>query len=490
MINPILERRRAGVLLHITSLPGEGETGDLGENARYFIHFLADCDQTVWQMLPIGPVEPFGSPYQSYSAFAGNLYLTDAVWLAEKGLLSPERARKLRLTAKGRLEALQEAYRAFLAGQGLLTRVALDDFCRRHSDWLEDFALFVALKRRFDHKPWWEWPPSYRDRDAKILSEVKRELHAEIGEVKFSQFVFFEQWRALKNYANDRGVKLFGDMPIFIAADSADVWANRKYFLLDEKGLPTVVAGVPPDAFSPTGQRWGNPIYNWKALEHDDFKWWIRRVSHARELFDWIRIDHFRGFEAYWEIPASSPTAEKGRWVKAPGEKLFKALFDHFGDLPLVAEDLGTITPEVVRLRRRFQIPGMVVLQFAFDGLPDNLYLPHNHEKESIVYTGTHDNDTTLVWFEGLDESQKRYLYDYLFWSQEPMPRLLMRTALMSNAQVAILPMQDILELGKGHRMNTPATIEGNWRWRFEWSWLKAEHCERLRGWTRLYGRV
>ena len=490
MVNPILERRRAGILLHITSLPGEGEMGDLGENARYFVQFLADCSQTVWQMLPIGPVEPFTSPYQASSAFAGNPYLVDTLWLAEKGLLQPDRARQLRSTAEGRLQALGEAYRTFTAGKGLLTRVALDDFCRRHAFWLEDFALFVVLKRRFDQKPWWEWPPQFRDRDVKALATVRRELHAEIGEVNFSQFVFFEQWRGFKNYANDRGIKLFGDMPIFVAADSADVWANRKFFLLDERGRPTVVAGVPPDAFSSTGQRWGNPIYNWKALERDGFSWWIQRLSHARELFDWIRIDHFRGFEAYWEIPASSPTAEKGRWVKVQGEKLFRTLFEALGELPIVAEDLGTITPEVIELRRKFHIPGMLVLQFAFDGLPQNPYLPHNHTQDSVVYTGTHDNDTTLAWFEELDESQKRYLYDYLLWSQEPMPRLLVRTALMSPAKVAIVPMQDVLELGKGHRMNRPATLEGNWRWRFEWSWLKAEQCERLRGWTRLYGRA
>jgi len=485
----VLERRRGGILLHITSLPGEGGTGDLGEHAFRFVEFLAGCGLSVWQTLPVGPTHEDGSPYQCLSAHAGNPSLISLEWLAQRNLLSPGRPGEAKATRAGRLAALGEAFQAFRADD----RGLGDDyrrFVRFHHYWLEDFALFSALKQRFRKLAWWDWPPPLRDREPEAIERVRKELAREIEQVRFEQFVFFQQWKELRRHAHHHGVLLFGDMPIFVAADSADVWSKRRYFLLDDTGHPKVVAGVPPDYFSATGQRWGNPHYDWEAIQRDGFSWWIERMHTQLELFDWIRIDHFRGFEAYWEIPAEAETAAAGRWVPAPGEALLEAIFERFGSLPLVAENLGLITPEVEALRKKFAIPGMLVLQFAFDGGPANPYLPHNHAADNVVYTGTHDNDTTLGWFESLTPERQGHVYDYLGQPQEAMPWALMRTAFASVAAVAIVPMQDVLGLGRGHRMNTPGTTEGNWRWRFAWDQLHPQHGDRLRHWSHLYGRA
>ncbi len=487
--NSVLERRRGGILLHITSLPGEGETGDLGEHAFRFVEFLAGCGLSVWQTLPVGPTHEDGSPYQCLSAHAGNPVLISLEWLVQRNLLPPGRPGEAKATRAGRLAALGEAFQAFQADD----RGLGDDyrrFVRFHHYWLEDFALFSALKQRFRKLAWWDWPPPLRDRDPEAIGRVRKELAREIEQVRFEQFVFFRQWKELRRHAHHHGVLLFGDMPIFVAADSADVWSKRRYFLLDATGHPKVVAGVPPDYFSATGQRWGNPHYDWEAIQRDGFSWWIERMHTQLELFDWIRIDHFRGFEAYWEIPAEAETAAEGRWVPVPGEALMEAIFERFGSLPLVAENLGIITPEVEALRKKFAIPGMLVLQFAFDGGPANPYLPHNHAADNVVYTGTHDNDTTLSWFESLSPEQQGHVYDYLGQPQEAMPWALMRTAFASVATVAIVPMQDVLGLGRGHRMNTPGTTEGNWRWRFAWDQLHPQHGDRLRHWSHLYGRA
>ncbi len=484
----VLERRRAGVLLHITSLPGDGDNGDLGEHAFHFVDFLAQNALSVWQTLPVNPTGGDGSPYQCLSAHAGNPLLISLEWLAERGLLAPERIPGAKAAAAGRLAALAEAHAVFRQDDRGLAE-DYRHFIQFHHYWLEDFALFMALKERFGQRAWWEWPPPYRDRDPDALDRAREELAHALDRVRFEQFVFFHQWQALRHHAHRHGVLLFGDMPIFVAADSADVWARRRYFQLDDSGHPKVVAGVPPDYFSTTGQRWGNPHYDWEALQRDGFSWWIERMHTQLELFDWIRIDHFRGFQAYWEIPAEAETAAEGRWVEAPGEALLEAIFDRFGALPLVAEDLGIITPEVEDLRRKFAIPGMLVLQFAFDGGPDNPYLPHNHSADRVVYTGTHDNDTTLSWFESLADEQKGHVYDYLGHPQEAMPWALMRCAFASVATVAIVPMQDVLGLGQGHRMNTPGTTEGNWHWRFAWEQLQPGHGDRLRHWSHLYGR-
>jgi len=479
----VLQKRRAGILLHLTSLP----SASLGADARRFVEFLAACGLSVWQVLPLGPTHADGSPYQSLSAHAGNPELIDWLWFAEHGLLPQVSAR---VPVKDRQALLQSAYRALQEGADASLTEEFARFVRFHAGWLEDYALFVVLKRCFNDQPWWEWPLKYRHRDAESLACLRRKLAKEIEQVKFEQFVFFQQWKELRRHAHQHGVLLFGDLPIFVAADSADVWAKPEYFRLDREGRPTVVAGVPPDYFSPTGQRWGNPHYDWQALEKDGFSWWLERMHTQLELLDWIRIDHFRGFEACWEIPAACETAEYGRWVEVPGEALLEAIQARFGSLPLVAENLGTITPKVEALRKKFGLPGMLVLQFAFDGTSANPYLPHNHAADNVVYTGTHDNDTTLSWFESLDDGRKAYVYEYLGRTQEAMPWALMRAAFASVAAVAIVPMQDVLGLGTGHRMNTPGTTCGNWRWRFAWEQLKPERREYIAHLVRLYGRA
>jgi len=488
--NSVLERRRAGILLHITSLPGGGDLGDLGEDAFRFIDFLSSCDLSVWQTLPVGPTHSDGSPYQCLSAHAGNPLLIDLDWLVKRGLLTAARADAGKTDRKSRLACLRDAYDRFSEGgfHPLAEKVAL--FVHFHSYWLEDFALFMALKRHYQERPWWEWPQALRDREPEALRKKREELGRDVRQVEFEQFVFFQQWKSLQRHAHQQGVLLFGDMPIFVATDSADVWANRRYFRLDEAGHPTVVAGVPPDYFSATGQRWGNPHYDWEAIQRDGFSWWIARMHTQLELFDWVRIDHFRGFEAYWEIPAESETAINGRWVEAPGDALLEAIYERFGALPLIAENLGIITPEVEALRKKFAIPGMLVLQFAFDGGPSNPYLPHNHASDNVVYTGTHDNDTTLSWFESLSPGQQGHVYEYLGHPQASMPWALMRTAFASVAMLAVVPMQDVLGFGQGERMNTPGTTEGNWQWRFSWDQLQSSYGDQLRHWAHLYGRA
>ncbi|GAB4359961.1 MAG: 4-alpha-glucanotransferase [Methylohalobius crimeensis] len=486
--NSVLERRRAGILLHITSLPGDAG-GDLGENAFRFVDFLADCGLSVWQVLPVGPTHSDGSPYQCLSAHAGNPELISLDWLMKRGWLVEERVAQDKTTAAGRASLLSAAHEAFRACGGGDLAGDYERFVRFHAYWLEDYALFMALKGCFQEEVWWKWPLKYRLRDADSLIRIRGRLENEINRIRFEQFVFFQQWRELRQYAHRRGVLLFGDMPIFVAADSADVWAKRRYFRLNDQGKPTVVAGVPPDYFSATGQRWGNPHYDWQAMEEDGFSWWIERMHTQLEMFDWVRIDHFRGFEACWEIPAESDTAVQGRWVNAPGEALLEAVHARFGQLPLVAENLGIITPEVETLRRKFGIPGMLVLQFAFEGGAGNPYLPHNHTTDNVVYTGTHDNDTSLGWFESLDSGGRTYLYDYLGQPGASMPEALVRCAFASVAVLVVVPMQDVLGLGSDQRMNTPGTTANNWRWRFSWDQLQARHGDRLKHWVHLYGR-
>jgi 4-alpha-glucanotransferase len=366
------------------------------------------------------------------------------------------------------------------------------EFVEHNRSWLADYALFMALREELGQRPWQEWPAAVRDRHAPTLEAARVRLADAIARVKFEQFVFFEQWKELRTYAKDRGVLLFGDIPIFVASDSAEVWAQRENFDLRQDGYPRVVAGVPPDYFSLTGQRWGNPHYDWPQMRADGFRWWIERFRSQLALFDWVRIDHFRGFEAYWEIPADSDTAVQGRWVAAPGEALLDAVFSNLNGhgLPLVAENLGIITPEVEALRDRFEIPGMLILQFAFDGGPDNPYLPHNHTANNVVYTGTHDNDTSLSWYEALGTEQQEYVYRYLGNPERRMPGALNLCALASVARLAVLPMQDVLELGKGHRMNAPGTLgEENWQWRFSWDQLTDQSVTGLAEMVRLYGR-
>ena len=491
-VNSILDRRRAGVLLHLTSLPGGLHNGDLGADAFRFVDFLVSAGVTIWQTLPINPTHGDGSPYQCLSAHAGNPLLIDLENLAQRGWLDgacivPDG--ECPLSQRQRL--LCAAFDGFERNGGLLQQ-EFQDFRLTHASWLQDFSLYMALRGEYQDQCWQAWPDALRDRHEGVLAEARIRLSREISRFEFEQFVFFDQWQALRRYANERGVLFFGDVPIFVAGDSADVWANQVEFDLLPDGHPRVVAGVPPDYFSETGQRWGNPHYRWDEMARNGFQWWQARFKTQFDLFDWVRIDHFRGFEAFWEIPASSQTAQGGHWVRAPGEALLETLYRNSPDgrLPLIAENLGIITPEVEALRERFDIPGMLILQFAFDGGPHNPYLPHNHVPNSVVYTGTHDNDTTVSWFEDLSGDQKAHVYRYLGNPGSIMPDVLNQAAMASVARLAILPMQDVLGSGKGQRMNTPGTTLGNWSWRFEWSQLTPSLVSRLHESVRLYGRA
>lgn len=487
MLSPDDTRRRAGVLLHPTSLP----CGDLGADAYRFVEFLQHSGATLWQMLPTGPTHADGSPYQCLSVNAGNELLISLEGLVEQGWLQSEQleAKRQLGDCAMRRACLSDACRCFLATADESQQQAFSTFCESHHHWLHDFALYRALRQIHRLCSWVDFPAPLRDREPEALSQAAVALEDSLQRVKFEQYIFFLQWQALKTFAQERGVLLFGDMPIFVAHDSAEVWAHREYFLLDQQGQPTVVAGVPPDYFSETGQRWGNPLYNWQVMAEDGYQWWIERLRTQMELFDVVRIDHFRGFEAYWEIPVHQGTAINGHWVKGPGNALFEAITEALGSLPLVAEDLGLITSEVHELRKRFQLPGMKILQFAFDGGSENSYLPHNHESCSVVYTGTHDNDTSCGWFNGLSAEQKTRVTEYLGRPAEEMPWPLVRAALASVALWAVIPMQDILALDSSDRMNIPGTSEGNWRWRFDWHQLQPGRQAHFSHLVALYGR-
>lgn len=483
-----LDRRRAGVLLHLTSLPGTGVCGDLGGEARHFIHFLSDCGMSVWQMLPVGPTQADGSPYQTSSAHAGSPRLISLDWLRERGWLG-EAAGPREGSDQVKEWAMRQSWNGFQARASDGERQALGQFIAEQARWLEDYVLFRALHREFG-RCWWTWPPPLREREPEALAAVGRRLEDELEYLRYQQYLFFAQWGELKDYANRHGIRLFGDMPIFVAHDSAEVWARPENFDLLPNGCPRVVAGVPPDYFSATGQRWGNPLYRWERVRADGFGFWVERMRTQLRLFDMIRIDHFRGFEAYWEIPAADDHAMNGRWAQAPGDALFECLHQRFDGLPLIAEDLGVITEAVEALRKKYHLPGMKVLQFAFSGGPDNPYLPFHHSRDAVVYTGTHDNDTTLGWYQGLEEALRAEVDDYLGYSREPMPWPLIRCALASRAHLAIIPMQDLLGLDGGHRMNTPGTREGNWGWRFTWSQVTPELARRVSRQVRQYGRM
>ncbi len=484
-------RRRAGILLHISSLPGEGENGDFGQEAYNFIDFLHNSGITVWQTLPLGMPHGDGSPYQCLSSHAGNPAFISIKWLEEKGWLqSGEKSGEdLGASAFTKSCLVAKAFSGFKSLANKKDKECFDQFCKEKASWLDDFSLFFSLKQEFGGKCWNQWPDNLKNRETKAIKEANQRLSSLIESVKFEQFVFFKQWNELKVYAKEKNVLMFGDIPIFVAYDSADVWANKDVFKLDKKGEMPVVAGVPPDYFSETGQRWGNPHYDWGFLKKTGFKWWIDRIKTQNELFDILRIDHFRGLESAWEIPANEETAINGKWVVAPGKALLKAVLKECTSISLIAEDLGIITEEVDALRNEFNLPGMKILQFAFDGNSDNLYLPHNHEKNSIVYTGTHDNDTTLGWFNSLNDYEKHRVYEYLGFSSVAMPSVLVGVALGSVANLVILPMQDILELGSEDRMNIPGTSEGNWSWRFDWSQLTESQSGRLTHLVKLFGR-
>ncbi|MDQ6971246.1 MAG: 4-alpha-glucanotransferase [Mariprofundaceae bacterium] len=453
-----LNRRRAGVLLHITSLPGPQKVGTLGHEAHAFVDSLCKGGFSVWQFLPLGPTHGHGSPYESLSTFAGNPDLIDWRSCVDEGwMTSSDVENPLHQAGHGFWHAV--ARNEELAAQ-------VETFRKDNAYWLDDFALFSALKLRHNNAPWWQWDESLAKREASALQDAAVSCVASIQQVVFEQFAFARQWQALKQHAESRGVILFGDLPIYVAHDSADVWANQSLFTVNEKGICEQVAGVPPDYFAKNGQRWGNPLYRWDAHEKTGFDWWTRRVEAQMERMHLLRIDHFRGLEAFWAIPGDSEDGKLGEWVKAPGEKLLTAIKGKLGGLPIAAEDLGLITPEVNALLDGFGLPGMKVLQFAFDGSEDNPYLPGNFGANSVIYTGTHDNDTTLGWFSGLDEAAIERLAVHADMSGDVMPWPLIRLAIESDARLAVIPMQDLLSLGAEARFNTPGTTHGNWQWR------------------------
>ncbi len=491
--------RASGVLLHPTSLPGPHGSGDLGAEARHFVDWLVTGGQKLWQILPLGGIGPGNSPYMSSSAFAGNVLLIDLADLAEQGWLDTA---DLAPTPGLRAEAVDYAqvhpfrmarlHKAALRFAAAGTPEQREDFARfrdEQAGWLPDFSLFMSLCERFDGADWCTWGSGLATREPAALAEA-REQHAErIHFWEFTQWRFFRQWLKLKAYANERGVKIVGDTPIFIAYLSAEVWANQQLFELDASGRPTVVAGVPPDYFSATGQRWGNPLYRWSEHAKDGYAWWVERLKRTVELVDIVRIDHFRGFAGYWEIPADEPTAINGRWLPGPGAALFEAIAKALGPIPVIAEDLGVITPDVDALRRRFELPGMCILQFAFNDDAGNRYLPHHHETDSVVYPGTHDNDTTAGWWAAAGDRERHFARGYLGTDGHDMPWTLIRAAMMSVADTAVLPMQDVLALPSECRMNFPGQDSGWWRWRFQWSQVQPWHAGRLAELVRLYGR-
>jgi 4-alpha-glucanotransferase len=487
---PLLTQRRAGVLLHPTSLPGPYASGDIGHEAYRFVEFLAASGFTLWQMLPLGPTHSDNSPYLCLSANACNPGLISLDWLRDHGFItSLDDATDQATRETFRQAKLAEAFASFNSNSHEW-RAAFDVFIEAEADWLDDYALFIVIRAHHDASPWYTWEKRLRNRDAHTLAQYRQRYHDEVQFQQFCQFIFQQQWQELRAYAHQHGVYLFGDLPIYLSLDSADTWVNREIFMLDAEATPHYVAGVPPDFFSAEGQRWGNPIYNWRYLEQTGFAWWHHRIKRQLELFDLLRIDHFRGLQAYWRIPAAAETALEGEWIEAPGDALLHSLQVELGTLPFVAEDLGMITKEVDELRNKYHLPGMKILQFAFDGDPANLYLPHNHQRNTVVYSGTHDNDTTIGWYNQLDENIRILVREYLQLEEgAEIQWPFIATTLASVADTAIIPLQDLLGLDTEARMNTPGTTEGNWGWRFSWQQIPYELASRLRHLCHLYGR-
>lgn len=502
--------RASGILLHPTSLPGSFGIGDLGDEAYSFIDFLAASKQSLWQVLPLGPTGFGDSPYQCFSAFAGNTLLISPQRLVQDGLLSDEDARQAprlpaRCVAFGReinykKALLNKAFDNFKNAPhgGLLND--FNAFCHETASWLEDYSLFRALKDAHGGVEWTRWEPRFAMRDSSALAQAREALRDRVEAEKFFQFLFFRQWWALKAYCRDRQIRIIGDAPIFVASDSADVWTHPELFKLAPDMRPIVVAGVPPDYFSKTGQLWGNPIYNWDAMRATGFRWWIDRLRATLQTVDILRIDHFRGFCAAWEVPGQDKTAERGQWVEVPGRELFTTLRNTFGELPIIAEDLGVITPDVEALRDDFGFPGMRVLQFAFRGDSKTIDLPHNYIRNCVVYTGTHDNDTAAGWFHSKAgagstrdaaqiEREQQYCLRYLNSDGREIHWDLIRAAWASVANTAVVPLQDVLGLGSRARMNLPASEKGNWRWRFRAGALSKKLSDRLGELTEHYGR-
>jgi 4-alpha-glucanotransferase len=494
--------RSSGLLLHITSLPSHGGIGDLGPAAYDFANFLQAAGQGIWQVLPLSPTGYGHSPYSSISAMAGNPLLVSLEVLRDWGWIAPERLHEKPVPANSthadfdaviafKLPLLREAAANFLRQGAPAQREAFAQFCNEKQSWLEDYVDFLVLRQTNDNALWTNWPEALAHRDPAAMKEFREEYAEDRAVEKAIQFAFDEQWRHLRAYCAEREIRMMGDVAIFVSFDSADVWRDPGMFELQEDGTPIRVAGVPPDYFSATGQRWGNPLYRWDRLEQDGFSWWVARMRRASELYDMTRLDHFRGFEAYWAIPGDDATAVNGKWIKAPGHALFNTLRERLGELPFVAEDLGLITSGVEALRKAFAFPGMCILQFGFGNRGAHSYLPHSFERNTVVYTGTHDNDTTLGWWQnGATDQERAAIETYLSPGEDGPVWALIRAASVSVADMCLFPLQDILGLGSEARMNVPSAAEGNWSWRYEQQWLSSELADKLRAITDLADRT
>ncbi len=491
--------RASGILLHPTSFPGPDGIGDLGPEAYQWIDFLKDSSTSLWQVLPLGPTGYGDSPYQCFSAFAGNPYLISPTLLLDQGLLTradfsdrpafPSDRVDYGSAIQWKISLLKRAFNRFSSSQDEEIITRFTRFCEDNTNWLHDYAVFMAIKESQGGQSWLQWEKTLKMNEPGAVKKfAENNMHA-IQEQQFRQFLFFEQWNSLREYAHANGVQVIGDVPIFVSMDSADVWSHRELFFIDSNGNPTYIAGVPPDYFSPTGQLWGNPLYNWKKHRDSGFAWWIDRMRASLRLFDWIRLDHFRGFAAYWKIKAGSPTAEIGIWEKGPGAALFTDLERALGHLPIIAEDLGVITADVVALRERFSFPGMCILQFAFGGDPADRFLPHNYVENSVVYTGTHDNDTTLGWFTASGTAEREFCLKYLGRDGSNITADMIRTIWSSIAAFAVAPMQDFLNLDTQARMNYPSKADGNWCWRMPANAASPDLAKRVKELNFFYSR-
>lgn len=493
-------KRASGVILHPTSLPGPDGIGDLGPEAFRWVNFLADAGCELWQILPLGPTGYGDSPYQCFSAFAGNPYLVSPALLLEDRLLGradlvdrpqfPQNRIDYGSTIQWKLTLLDRAFGRFTQAKNPELAEEYQEFRATQAFWLDDFVLFMAIKESYGGVSWDNWPAPLRKRTKNEIDEFKKNEMERIERHAFRQFLFIRQWNALKRYANNKGIQIIGDIPIFVAYDSADAWSNPDLFYLDKDGKPTVVAGVPPDYFSPTGQLWGNPLYKWDIHQSNNYLWWVQRMQATLQMVDIVRLDHFRGFAGYWEVPYGKPTAEIGRWVRGPGASLFQAIHESLGDLPIIAEDLGVITPDVVALRKQFDLPGMRVFQFAFSTDPLDPFLPHNYEVNCVAYTGTHDNDTALGFYISAPDKERDFIRRYVARSGEDISWDMIRAVWSSVAVFALAPMQDLLGLGNEARMNLPGRASGNWGWRLHPDSLNAATLKRLKEVNYLYARM
>jgi 4-alpha-glucanotransferase len=491
--------RLSGILLHITSLPGPYGIGTMGKEAFEFVDFLVLSGQKIWQILPLGHTGYGDSPYQCFSAFAGNPLLIDLDKLIEDGLLEESELPNNLVFNDDKVDfgqvfnykfaVLRKAYERFKTSNNHLRQIQFENFTKKTSFWLEDYAFFMALKNHFGGKSWAQWERQVKTREPEALTRYRQHLADEIDFYCFLQFVFDHQWQELKSYANLNDIKIIGDIPLYVASDSADAWSNPEIFDFDKNLNPRTVAGVPPDYFSATGQLWGNPIYKWDVLQHQGFSWWAERIKGNLILYDILRIDHFRGLAAYWAVPFGEDTAIKGEWIKAPGKQLLEALYKNLGELPIIAEDLGVITPDVVELRDGFGLPGMKILQFAFDSGEENDFMPHTFVKNCVVYTGTHDNDTTLGQFKSVKDADRQFMKDYFEVNEKDPAWSFIKLAWSTVANLAIAPLQDLLRLDTEARMNFPGKASGYWQWRYRKEMLKPQHAEELLKITRLYGR-